>query len=433
MPTDTQRLREALLQRGVRMPAPEAVVLEDLDPRRIAPGVTLHPGTTLRGRRTLLGQGTELGLAGGGCFQDIGCGPRVRLWGGHHQEAVYLDDVQLRGHAEVRAGTLIEEACQGGQHLGFKMTVLLSNTVVGSLVNFCDAIVAGGTSAERHSEIGSCTALYNYSPQGDKWASIFGDPFDGLVERSAPVFVGGQTQVVSPVRIGPGTVIPAGGAVRRDVPGGRIYAEAGPVMDQPFEVGLYGPLRRKLDTTFAFIGALAALAAWYELVRESWARGAQAPFHAGLYRLAVEQLRAGVDERIGRLDRLVDKLPLSIEAHQRALESAEDAARRSWHQACLVEQSWLTGAWPVQRQRIQERAASSSRVQGPSQGPLLGPEGRRPLALLGARLASDPGASRSSFRQGLASMEASLVDDAVAVLRSVAAWVARDDDGEAAG
>lgn len=428
MATESQQLRQALLRRGVVMPAPEAVVLEDLDPQRVAPGVVLHPGTTLRGRRTLLGVGTELGLAGGGCFQDIGCGPGVRLWGGHHQDAVYLDGVQLRGHAEVRAGTLLEEGCQGGQHLGFKMTVLLANTVVGSLVNFCDAIVAGGPSASMHSEIGSCTALYNFSPQGDKWASVFGDPFDGLVERSAPVFIGGQTQVVSPVRIGPGTVIPAGGAVRRDVPGGRLYAEAGPVMDLPFDPALYGPLDRKLDATFAYIGTLAALATWYDLVRGAWARGAEAQPHAELYRMAAEQLRVGVAERIGRLDQLIGKLPVSSAAHRMALETSSDAARRPWHQACVEEQSLLIDRWPVLRQRIQERAALAAQAADIAPGPLSAGEGLRSLVLLGARLATDPSASRTSFRQALASIEPSLLDDAIVALRSAAAWVARGGD-----
>lgn len=428
MATESRQLRQTLLRRGVVMPAPEAVVLEDLDPQRVAPGVVLHPGTTLRGRRTLLGAGTELGLAGGGCFQDIGCGPGVRLWGGHHQDAVYLDGVQLRGHAEVRAGTLLEEGCQGGQHLGLKMTVLLANTAVGSLVNFCDAIVAGGPSASRHSEIGSCTALYNFSPQGDKWASIFGDPFEGLIERSAPVFIGGQTQVVSPVRIGPGTVIPAGAAVRRDVPGGRLYAEAGPVMDLPFDPALYGPLERKLDATFAYIGTLAAIAAWYDLVRGAWARGAEAHTHAELYRMAAEQLRVGVAERIGRLDQLIGRLPVSSAAHRMALDTSGDAARRPWHQACLAEQSLLIDRWPVLRQRIQERAASAGQGAGPSQeSPTIG-EALKPLALLGARLATDPSASRTSFRQARASIEPSLLDDATDALRSVAAWVAQGGD-----
>lgn len=418
---DNLRLRGALLQRGVVFPAPEAVVLEDLVPERIAAGVILHPGTTVRGRRTLLGPGTELGLAGGGCFQDIACGRAVQLWGGHHQEAVYLDGVRLRGQAEVRAGTLLEEGCQAGQHVGFKMTVLLANSVIGSLVNFCDAIMSGGPSAAAHSEIGSCTALYNFSLQGDKWASIFGDPIAGLLGRSAPVFIGGQSQVVSPVRVGPGTAIAAGGGVRRDVPAGRLYAEAAPVLDQPLDLTVYGPLARKLAVTLEFVACLDVIAVWYETVRAAWAGAAQHEWEPALYALAARQLRSGIAERIHRLDRLVGCLPASIEGHRRQLEIVDEADRRDWHRARIAEQLQLIGDWPSLRRGLQQGAGqepghvvAAAPVAGGGPSPW---SDAPPLDRMAASLARLRNTDRAlSFQQALSMMDDGLLDEVGAAL-----------------
>mgnify|MGYP000612120586 CR=1 FL=1 len=87
--------------------------------------------------------------------------------------------------------------------------------IAGSLVNFCDALVAGGTSRRNHSEIGSTMALYNFTPRGDKFASLFGDVPRGVFLQEPRIFVGGQTQIVSPVKVGYGAVLAAGAATTR--------------------------------------------------------------------------------------------------------------------------------------------------------------------------------------------------------------------------
>src|SRR5690606_16728375 len=137
------------------------------------------------------------------------------LFSGYFVDATFLDGVTVRGHAEMRGGTLMEEGAECGHHVGYKMTIMMPNVVAGSLVNFCDALMAGGTSRKDHSEIGSCLALYNFTPWGDKFASMFGDVPHGVFLRERRIFVGGQTQIVSPVKVGYGALIPAGAAVRR--------------------------------------------------------------------------------------------------------------------------------------------------------------------------------------------------------------------------
>src|SRR5699024_4724735 len=110
---------------------------------------------------------------------------------------------------------------------------------------------------------GSALALYNFTPWGDKHASLFGDVPRGVFQREAPIFIGGSTQIVSPVHIGFGAVIPAGCAVRRDVPEGHMYGEALPVINQPFNAEERGVTAPKIRGALQYLGNLVALQNWY--------------------------------------------------------------------------------------------------------------------------------------------------------------------------
>ena len=109
----TMREGIALLRaRGVEVLAPGATVLEELDPERFEPGVVIHPGCTVRGRGSSFGAGTHLGRAGGGWFENVCTGRGVDLYGGYFKDAVFLDGVVVRGHAEMRGGTVLEEEAE---------------------------------------------------------------------------------------------------------------------------------------------------------------------------------------------------------------------------------------------------------------------------------------------------------------------------------
>lgn len=343
---DDPRLKQALIDKGVIIHAPAASLVADLDPARIEAGVEIFPGSSVVGPRTLLGAGTRLGRAGGGWFEDLQAGRQVEVFGGYCQDCVLLDGVRVRGQAELRFGTLLEEACSAAHQVGLKMAILMPQVTLGSLVNLADALVAGGRGGPDFTEIGSVFALYNYSPQGDKWASRFGDVPEGVFLRSPRIFVGGQAQIVSPVHIGYGSVVAAGGALRHDLPAGRLAAEAAPLLDRDFDPARYGPLRRKLLRSAEQVGNLAALTAWYDAVRIPLA--AAEPFRSALYQSARRQIEAGARERVARLETLVAKLPASQAGHQAALETA-DPNQRARHQACLAEQVAIQAGWPVAR------------------------------------------------------------------------------------
>ncbi|MCB9506850.1 MAG: UDP-N-acetylglucosamine pyrophosphorylase [Myxococcales bacterium] len=346
-------LIDALRARGVIIHCPEATIVRDIDPTRFEAGVEIFPGTTVTGARSLFGAGTRLGRAGGGWFEDVRTGRGCDLYGGTFEDCVLLDGVIVRGHAELRGGTLLEEGCEAAHHVGYKMTVMLPYVVAGSLINFCDALFAGGTSRKDHSEIGSALALYNYTPWGDKFASLFGDVPRGVFLRSPRIFVGGQAQVVSPVTVGFGAVVAAGSAVRRDVPEGRLYGEGTPPIDMDFDPDLYGGVLPKLVTTARYIGNLRALELWYERVRLPSV--SHDPLATALYAAAIEQLRAGVKERIKRIDQLVARLPASREKHAALLQDAPLKAT-PLHQRRIAEHDAIITAWPTARGTQSERA-----------------------------------------------------------------------------
>ncbi len=324
MTVDAGLLR-ALESRGVRVHCPAATVIEGVEPDQFGEGVEIFPSVTIRGAGSHFGAGSVLGRAGGGYFEDVQCGDGCDLFGGYYKSCTLLDGVIIRGHAELRGGTLLEEGCEAAHHVGYKMTVMLPWVVAGSLVNFCDALVAGGTSRRDHSEIGSSLALYNFTPWGDKYASMFGDVPRGVFLRERPVFIGGQTKIVSPVKVGFGTVLPAGCAVRRDVADGLIYGEAVDGFSMPFNPNTLGMLSHKFRTTIEYIGNLVALRVWYDYVRSP---SASAPGHTTLYAAARAQIDAGIAERIKRLQKIVDRLAESKQQHLSATDDALTPAQR---------------------------------------------------------------------------------------------------------
>lgn len=386
-----QNLIEQLRERGVVIHAPEATVIRDVNPDRFEAGVVIYPGCVICGPETLLGSGARLGRAGGGFFEDVRAGRKVDLYGGYFKDAVFLDGVIVRGHAEMRGGTLMEEEAEAAHHVGYKMTITMPWVIAGSLVSFCDALVAGGTGRKDHTEIGSCIALYNFTPRGDKHASLFGDVARGVFLRSPRIFVGGQAQVVSPVKVGYGAVVAAGSAVRRSVGEGMVHSEPTPPFEGHFAAERYGRLERVLRLGVEYVANLWALDVWYEEVRIPGA----APFDWKLYQAARSQVRAGIAERIKRLDRIVARLPTSVQSHRAELAVDPAPDRAAWLHARIAEHERAMQQWPGVKRALEEP---------PDLGGLAGLE--EVAAGFAAARAQQPGASYLSLVQGL--------DDAVA-------------------
>lgn len=305
---------EKLIRKGVVILAPQSVgIAPEVDLDKIGAGTVIYPGTTIEGRSTSIGTHCKIGMGGGAHLENIQLGNDVSLMQGVYRDSTLLHGVSIRNGAELRDNCLLEEGVDIGHTVGLKQTILFPNVVLGSLINFCDAFMAGGRSRRDHSEIGSCMALYNFTPQGDKFASSFGDVVNGLFLDCDPIFIGGQTQIVSPVCVGFGAVVAAGSKLSHDVGSRKLVAGNKTCCEErDFDARLIFNPSRKLLLTLSYIVQLRILSLWYENIREPLAKDEAERYLFEAAKLRVENC---VKERRTRLSRFVDKIDLSLELH----------------------------------------------------------------------------------------------------------------------
>lgn len=304
-----------LVKNGVKIPHPESVFIgEEVDPARISGrDVVIHPGCRIRGKKTLIMDGARLGAEAPVTLEDCQIGPKVELKGGFFRQSVFLEGANMASGAHVREACILEEGASCGHSVGIKQTILMPFVTLGSLINFCDCLMAGGTGKKDHSEVGSSYIHFNFTPDQDKaTASLIGDVPRGVMLRERPIFLGGQGGLVGPCVIGFGTVIAAGTVFRGDVPeDGRLVTggRAEPAQKE-FIPGLYPDLRRKVKNNVAYIANLVALKAWYTQVRSRFMDGA-------MLEGSLEKLDSAMDERISRMKGVADRLSMSEDPVQK--------------------------------------------------------------------------------------------------------------------
>ena len=301
------RAIEALLDKGVSIPNPLSLDIgPEVDVGRIsADSVTIHPGCRIRGGRTVISAGVTLGSEGPVTIEDCRLGPNVSLKGGYAANAVFLDGANLGLGHQVREGTLLEEEASGAHCVGLKQTILFPFVTLGSLINFCDCLMSGGTGRSDHSEVGSSYVHFNFTPRGDKaTASLFGDVPRGVMLREPPIFLGGQGGAVGPVMVGYGSVVAAGSVLRSDVPDGQLAIVGPPASKQaPVSPGSDRDVSPAVAKNAIYLANLRALQEWYQRARFPFFAAQE--FGELIYEGALEMLAAAMSERSKRLQAMV--------------------------------------------------------------------------------------------------------------------------------
>jgi len=312
-----------LIGNGVRISNPESVTIgEEVSLEAISgDGVVIHAGSKIFGEKTVIGEGCELGLEGPVTIEDCQVGPRVSLKGGYFSGSTFLERADMGSGAHIRSGCLLEEESNGAHTVGLKQTILMPFVTLGSLINLCDCLMAGGTSRKDHSEVGSSYIHFNYTPDQDKATpSLIGDVPKGVMLNQSPIFLGGQGGLVGPVRIGFGTVIATGTIYRKDFPQGNgiLFSQASIKKQQPHYPLLYPGIKRIIKNNINYIANIIALKQWYLDVRSCFFVSTK--YEGALYKGALEKLDMVINERIHRLGHIAEKMPLSIEVYHRVMQ-----------------------------------------------------------------------------------------------------------------
>lgn len=300
----------ALAARGITILDPrQTYVGPEVSLANIEPGVVLYPGTRLHGARCYLGPEVEIGREGPTVVVDSSLAERAAIASGYVEGAVLLREARLGANAHVRAGTLLEEQASTAHAVGLKQTILLSFVTLGSLINFCDCLMAGGTSRSDHSEVGSGFIHFNFTPWGDRGdkatPSLIGDVTRGVFLRERRIFLGGLAGVVGPTQVGYGSVVAAGQVVRRDVDEDSFVLREVKPVERQIRATWRDRLQPRLRQNIAYIAQLFALRQWYRevrLARLAPDHPSRAPTCA-----AVQLLDDAIEERRKQLARFVDE------------------------------------------------------------------------------------------------------------------------------
>ena len=331
---------ETLLKKGVRMTNPFSVEIgKEVNLDKIADSVTIYGAARIYGEETLIAQDVKLGYEAPVTLINCQLGAAVELRGGYFAESVFLTKVSMGSNAQVRAGCLLEEESGGNHTVGLKQTILFPFVTLGSLINFCDCLMAGGTSRKNHSEVGSSYIHFNYAPHQDKATpSLIGDVPRGVMLREQPIFLGGQGGIVGPLKIAYGTVIPAGVICRQDVQdegmlwSSSVFSES----KKEFIAGVYGDISRKVYNNIVYVANLLALGQWYSYVRREFF--IKEKYGHDLYSGARNVLTEAVAERIKQISLFAQNLENSVAVGSKMMkQGASDSVKRTQK---LFLQNW---------------------------------------------------------------------------------------------
>lgn len=294
---------QQLIETGIQIPNPESVfIAEDVDLSRISGNnVVIHAGCKIFGSSTLILQGANLGYEAPVTMENCQVGPDVKLNGGFFKGAVFLEKASVGSGAHVREGTILEEQAGAAHTVGLKQTILFPFVTLGSLINFCDCFMSGGTSRKDHSEVGSSFIHFNYTPNQDKATpSLIGDVPRGVMLNQRPIFLGGHGGIVGPCRLAFGTVTAAGTICRKDeLRSGRLIASGlKRDINIPYITSAISNVKKIAGANILYMANLLALNQWYDHVRTAFF---SSRFPETLYAGLKQKLAMAIDERLRQL------------------------------------------------------------------------------------------------------------------------------------
>jgi bifunctional UDP-N-acetylglucosamine pyrophosphorylase/glucosamine-1-phosphate N-acetyltransferase len=197
------RTNQALMESGVWMLDPDRTYVDDTV--AIAPGARIYPGVHLEGD-TSVGAGAQVGPDVFAVDSTIGAGSTV--WYSVLRAAVVGEDCEVGPFASLRQGTVLEKGAKVGTFVETK------NTTLGERAKAPHLSYLGDASVGARSNIGAGSITCNYDGY-EKHRTEIGEE----------VFIGSDTMLVAPLKIGDRAVTGAGSVITNDVEEGALALE----------------------------------------------------------------------------------------------------------------------------------------------------------------------------------------------------------------
>ena len=194
------RIREDWMRQGVTMIDPTSTFIDAS--AQLGQDTLVYPNTMVLGPSRV---GAECTLGPGSVIRDSQIGDRCRITSSHVEGSILEDDVEMGPFSHLRPGTYIERGVHLGNFCEVKNSRLGEGSAMGHFGYLGDATVGAGVN------LGAGAVTCNY---------------DGVEHQNTVVedgaFIGCDTMLVAPVRIGADSMTAAGSVVTTDVPPARL-------------------------------------------------------------------------------------------------------------------------------------------------------------------------------------------------------------------
>lgn len=195
------RVRHALMDSGVTLVDPASTFVDV--GVEVGADSTLWPGVHLTGE-TRVGEGCEIGPHA--VLRDMQIGARCRVEGSTLLSSTLADDVEVGPYCVMRPGCALGERVHLGSYAELKNAQVGADSQIGHFAYIGDSVIGAGVN------IGAGVVTANYDGSA-KHVTRIGDG----------AFIGSDTTLVAPVRVGARAYTGAGAVVTRDVaPGERV-------------------------------------------------------------------------------------------------------------------------------------------------------------------------------------------------------------------
>ncbi len=195
-----RRVLERLMGSGVTIVDPDSTYVDAT--AQVGTDTVIHPQTFVRGR-SVIGKDCSLGP----CTQLVNAvlGDGVTVWHSIIVDSEVGDRATVGPFAYIRPGSRIGAGAKVGDFVEIKKSVIGDGSKVPHLSYVGDAVIG------RAVNVGAGTITCNYDGE-KKW----------VTEIEDGAFIGSNTNLVAPVKVGCGAYIGAGSTITKDVPPGAL-------------------------------------------------------------------------------------------------------------------------------------------------------------------------------------------------------------------